>query len=103
MSDLETITQKITAAVGENSGLGKVIKFDFGSDGKILIDAAKVPNIVSNEDGEADTTIQISLADLKAMATGALDPMMAFMMGKMKVQGDMGVAQKLAPLLKGAA
>ncbi len=103
MSDLETITQKIASAVGENSGLGKVVKFDFGSDGKILIDAAKVPNVVSNEDGAADTTIQISIDDLKAMAAGSLDPMMAFMTGKMKVQGDMGLAQKLAPLLKGAA
>ena len=103
MSDLETITQKIASAVGENSGLGKVVKFDFGDAGKILIDAAKVPNVVSNEDGAADTTIQISIDDLKAMAAGSLDPMMAFMTGKMKVQGDMGLAQKLAPLLKGAA
>lgn len=100
MSDLETITQKIAAAVGDNSGLGKVVKFDFGDIGKILIDAAQVPNVVSNEDGEADTTIQISIDDLKAMAAGSLDPMMAFMMGKMKIQGDMSVAQKLAPLLK---
>lgn len=101
MSELESLTQKITAAVGENSGLGKVIKFDFGDAGKILIDAAKVPNVVSNDDAPADTTIQISIDDLIAMGKGALDPMMAFMMGKMKIQGDMGVAQKLAPLLKG--
>ncbi|ESQ82838.1 sterol-binding protein [Asticcacaulis sp. AC466] len=101
MSDLETITQKIAGAVGENSGLGKIIKVDFGDAGKILINAATVPNVVSNDDGEADTTIQISIDDLKAMATGSLDPMMAFMMGKMKIQGDMSVAQKLAPLLKG--
>ena len=102
MSDLETITQKIAAAVGENSGLGKIIKVDFGNDGKILINGAVVPNTVTNDDGDADTTIQISIEDLKAMATGSLDPMMAFMMGKMKIQGDMSVAQKLAPLLKGA-
>lgn len=101
MSDLETITQKIAAAVGENSGLGKIVKFDFGDIGKILINAATVPNVVSNDDSAADTTIQISIDDLKAMAAGSLDPMMAFMMGKMKIQGDMSVAQKLAPLLKG--
>ncbi|MBW8882727.1 MAG: SCP2 sterol-binding domain-containing protein, partial [Asticcacaulis sp.] len=74
---------------------------DFGDVGKILINGATVPNTVSNEDGAADTTIQISIDDLKAMAAGALDPMMAFMMGKMKIQGDMSVAQRLAPLLKG--
>jgi putative sterol carrier protein len=103
MSDLETITQKIAGAVGENSGLGKVVKFDFGDAGKIRIDASQVPNVVNNEDGPADATIQISIDDLMAMAKGALDPMMAFMTGKMKVQGDIGLAQKLAPLLKGAA
>ena len=101
MSDLETITQKITAAVGENSGLGKIVKLDFGDAGKILINAATVPNLVTNDDGPADTTIQIALDDLVSMAKGTLDPMMAFMMGKMKIQGDMSVAQKLAPLLKG--
>jgi len=101
MSDLETITQKITSAVGENSGLGKVIKFDFGDAGKITINAAIVPNVVTNEDGPADTTIQIAIGDLIDMAKGALDPMMAFMTGKMKIQGDMSVAQKLAPLLRG--
>ncbi len=101
MSDLATITQTIAAKVGENSGLGKVIKIDFGDAGKILIDGASVPNKVSNDDGDADTTISIALDDLMAMAQGTLDPMMAFMTGKMKIAGDMSVAQKLAPLMKG--
>ena len=101
MTDLATITQKIASAVGESSGLGKVVKIDFGDAGKILIDGASTPNTVTNDDGPADTTINVSLEDLVAMAQGALDPMMAFMTGKMKIQGDMGVAQKLAPLLRG--
>ncbi|MDC7695293.1 SCP2 sterol-binding domain-containing protein [Asticcacaulis sp. DXS10W] len=101
MSDLAAITQKITAAVGENSGLGKIVKLDFGDDGKILINAANVPNVVSNEDGAADTTVVVSIDNLKALAQGQLDPMMAFMQGKLKIIGDMGIAQKLVPLLKG--
>ena len=101
MSDLATITQTIAAKVGEDSGLGKVVKIDFGDAGKILIDGASVPNKVSNDDGVADTTISISMDDLMAMAQGSLDPMMAFMSGKMKIAGDMSVAQKLAPIMKG--
>ena len=66
MTDLATITQKIAAAVGENSGLGKTVKVDFCDAGKILINATDVPNVVSNEDGPADTTIQISIEDLMA-------------------------------------
>ncbi|MFN3230191.1 MAG: SCP2 sterol-binding domain-containing protein [Asticcacaulis sp.] len=101
MSDLATVTDKIRNAVGEASGLGKTVKFDFGDVGKIFIDGASVPNTVTNDDGEADATVVISLDDLMAMASGNLDPMMAFMTGKMKIHGDMGVAQRLAPLLKG--
>ena len=101
MSDLPTITQKIAQKIGDNSGLGKIVKLDFGSDGIILIDGANVPNTVSNDDGAADATVQISIADLMALENGSLDPMMAFMTGKMKVQGDLMAAQKLAPILKG--
>lgn len=101
MSDLSTITQKIAQKIGDNSGLGKIVKLDFGSDGLIRIDGASVPNSVTNDDGPADATVQISIPDLMALENGSLDPMMAFMTGKMKVQGDLMAAQKLAPILKG--
>ena len=42
----------------------------------------------------------MSWADFEALIAGQLDPMMAFMQGKMKIQGDMMLAQKLAPILK---
>jgi putative sterol carrier protein len=100
MADLAQVTEKIRQGVGENSGLGKTVKLDFGSDGKIFIDGASVPNSVSNDDNPADSTILISWDDFLAMSEGRLDPMMAFMQGKMKIQGDMMVAQRLAPLLK---
>ena len=100
MADLATLTEKIRAGVGENSGLGKTVKLDFGGDGKIHIDGASTPNSVTNEDKPADATISMSLTDFEAMSEGKLDPMMAFMQGKMKIQGDMMLAQRLAPLLR---
>ena len=36
------------------------------------------------------------------MASGQLDPTMAFMQGKLKINGDMSVAMKLQPLLANA-
>lgn len=100
MADLAQVTDKIRQGVGENSGLGKTVKLDFGPVGKIFIDGVSVPNQVTNDDKPADATISMSWADFEAMIDGKLDPMMAFMQGKMKIQGDMMVAQKLAPILK---
>ncbi|NEX93257.1 SCP2 sterol-binding domain-containing protein [Caulobacter sp. 17J65-9] len=100
MADLAQVTDRIRQAVGDNSGLGKTVKLDFGGDGKIYIDGASSPNSVTNEDKPADAVVQISWDDFLALSQGQLDPMMAFMQGKMKIQGDMMLAQRLAPLLK---
>lgn len=100
MATLEELTGKIRAGVGENSGLNKTLKFDFGEDGKIYVDGKSAPNTVSNEDLPADCTVSVKFNDFIAMAEGKLDAMMAFMQGKMRVQGDMTVAQKLTPILK---
>ena len=100
MADLASVTEHIRNAVGENSGLGKTVKIDLGDTGQIYIDGASVPNTVTNEDKPADTVVSMSWDDFMAMSEGKLDPMMAFMQGKLKVAGDMMIAQKLAPLLK---
>ena len=100
MPDLAQVTDHIRSAVGENSGLGKTVKIDLGDIGKIFIDGASSPNAVTNDDKPADATVSLSLDDLMALRDGSLDPMMAFMQGKLKIAGDMMIAQKLAPLLK---
>eukprot|EP00392_Amoebophrya_sp_AT5.2_P011534 g11613.t1 len=50
---------------------------------------------VTKAEGKADCTITIADADLVAMAQGKLNGMQAFMQGKMKIAGNMGLAQKL--------
>ncbi|MFN4092784.1 MAG: SCP2 sterol-binding domain-containing protein [Brevundimonas sp.] len=101
MADLASVTDKIRGALGDNSGLGKTVKIDLGDVGKIFIDGASSPNSVTNEDKPADATVSITWDDFIALSQGQLDPMMAFMQGKLKIAGDMMIAQKLAPLLKG--
>ncbi|URD60676.1 SCP2 sterol-binding domain-containing protein [Sphingomonas sp. KRR8] len=72
---------------------GKKVKLDFGDEGKIMLDGTA--NSVSEDDGQADTTIKVSWADWQAMAAGQLDGMTAFMTGKLKVEGDMSNAMQL--------
>ncbi len=100
MVDLAQVTEHIRGAVGDNSGLGKTVKIDLGDTGKIYIDGASTPNTVTNDDTPADATVSISWDDFLSLSDGKLDPMMAFMQGKLKIAGDMMIAQKLAPLLK---
>jgi putative sterol carrier protein len=76
---------------------GKRVKLDFGGDGVIMLDGAA--SQVSEEDGDADTTIKVSWDDWQAMAAGQLDGMTAFMTGKLKVEGDMGNAMQLQGVL----
>ncbi len=95
MATVAEITETMKTAVGSDSGLGKTLKFDFGADGKIYIDKDNV----HNEDLPADTTIVVTKADFDQISEGKLDPTMAFMQGKLKVNGDMSVAMKLQPLL----
>ena len=42
----------------------------------------------------------MSGGDFVGLATGKLDPTMAFMTGKLKVRGDMALAMKLQNLLR---
>jgi putative sterol carrier protein len=90
MATLQEVTDRMKVAVGEDSGLGKTLKFNLKGDGVIFIDGGQV----TNEDKPADLTITISLNDLVAMGEGKLDAMAAVMGGKMQLS-DMGLAMGL--------
>nr|AXY94798.1 peroxisomal multifunctional enzyme type 2 [Galleria mellonella] len=53
--------------------------------------------------GKPDTTLTLSDADLVEIASGSLSPQVAFMKGKLKIAGNMMLAQKLGPLLQSEA
>ena len=77
---------------------GKRVKIDFGGEqGAIMLDGAA--GKVSDEDGAADTTIRVGWDDWQQLASGQLDGMTAFMMGKLKVEGDMSNAMQLQGVL----
>ena len=76
---------------------GKRVKLDFGSEGVVLLDGAGQQ--ISEEDGDADTTIKVAWDDWDQMASGQLDGMTAFMTGKLKIEGDMSNAMQLQGVL----
>jgi putative sterol carrier protein len=90
---------ELAAKMQENQAWlpGKRVKLDFGGDGTIMLDGAA--SQVTEEDGDADTTIKISWDDWQSMAAGQLDGMTAFMTGKLKVEGDMSNAMQLQGVL----
>ena len=90
---------ELTAKMNENGAWlpGKTVKLDFGGDGTIMMDGKS--ETVTEDGGEADTTIKISWEDWQAMAAGQLDGMTAFMTGKLKVEGDMSNAMQLQGVL----
>ncbi|HEY1612522.1 MAG TPA: SCP2 sterol-binding domain-containing protein [Rhizomicrobium sp.] len=100
---VDQIISQMGAALGADSGLGGTLKFDFGEPGSVLVDGKSVPNTVSDgKDKSADCTITVSLETFEKMVKGELDGTSAFMQGKLRVAGDMGLAMKLGPILQKA-
>ncbi len=97
---LEMITQKIKDKMSMAAGLSARIKLDFGDDGVILVDAAQAPPVIAHEDGECDVALICKIEVFEGILNGTQDPNIAFMMGKLKIKGNMGLAMKLNAILE---
>jgi putative sterol carrier protein len=95
---LAEFTEKTREAAQNAPNLGKSIKLQL-DEGVVHIDMTEDEAQVTNEDKEADTVVITSIDTLDKLRTGALNPMMAMMSGKVKIKGDMGLAMKLQSLL----
>ena len=97
---VETITNALQSRVTDLAGLGARYNFDFGDDGVVALDATQMPPVISMEArDDADCTIRLSLADMEKLISGNLNPTMAYTLGKLKVDGSLGYAMKLASVL----
>ncbi|TAF67495.1 MAG: sterol-binding protein [Cytophagales bacterium] len=88
---LEATTQKISGRAAATADLGSSVKFVFG-EGVIYLDGK---GGITNDNTDAACTVSMDIADFNAMLEGSLNPMSAFMGGKMRIDGDMSVAMKL--------
>ena len=96
---LENLTEELRRRTAQGAQLGHKVKFDLGEEGIIVWDGTTSPAEISNMDGEVETTIRLSAENFEKLMNGGLDPTVAFMMGKLKVDGKVGVALKISSLL----
>ena len=100
---IQAIIDRISPAVSAGPSLGGALKLDYGPDGSVLIDGRSGANVVSDGDGKtADCTLSMTMDTFRQMAEGKLDGTSAFMQGKLRVAGDMGLAMKVGPILQKA-
>ena len=94
MSDVVT---EAVAQLNEkiSGGFDGTAKFEIEGEGSIIIDA----DGARAGDDDADVTMSATAETFKAILDGEENPTAAFMSGKLAVDGDMGMAMKLAGVL----
>ncbi|MFN3844761.1 MAG: SCP2 sterol-binding domain-containing protein [Paracoccaceae bacterium] len=86
---VEVLSKKLSG------GFDGIAKFVIEGEGAIMMDS----DGVRAGDDPADVTLTASADVFKSILDGDLNPTMAFMSGKLSVDGNMGLAMKLGSVL----
>ena len=95
---MESLLESIQKQADNVSPFGAKLKFVIDNQ-SIMIDGTGDSNKVSLDDGEAACVIITDGDTFAKLKSGDQNPMMAVMMGKVKIKGDMGLAMKLQSLI----
>ncbi len=95
MSDIVTAAVKALNAKLGGGGIDGTVKFVIEDEGAVMIDETGA----SAGDGPADCVLTADAETFQGIMDGDVNPTSAFMGGRLKVDGDMGLAMKLGNLL----
>ncbi len=105
MTDFNALINSLPEMVDAEQikGMSARILFSLSGEGGgewgVVLDDGKV-NVSQGKLAEPQLTIKASTENADKMLNGKLDPMMAFMTGKVKISGDISLGMKLIGLLK---
>ncbi|HWL58844.1 MAG TPA: SCP2 sterol-binding domain-containing protein [Paracoccus sp. (in: a-proteobacteria)] len=91
----KVVDAAVAALSPKAKGFDGTAKFVIEGEGSVYIDA----DGARAADDEADVTLTASRETFEGLLSGDVNPTMAFMTGKLKVDGAMGTAMKLGALL----
>jgi len=91
---LEEAVKALNERLG-GAGFDGSAKFDIDGEGAIVINGSGAH--ISDDD--TDVTLSASADTFRAILEGEQNATAAFMMGRLKVDGDMGMAMKLAGIM----
>lgn len=95
MSTMDEALAALSDKMGGQGFANGTAKFEITGLGALMVDA---DGVRIGED-EADVTLRAEEDVFKGILSGDVNPTTAFMTGKLSVDGDMGLAMKLASVL----
>lgn len=92
---IDAAVAAISAKIG--GGFDGSAKFVIDGEGAVMVDGSGVR--AADDSDEADVTMTADPDTFQEILSGDLNPTSAFMSGKLKLDGDMGMAMKLGSAL----